>query len=88
MPAALHVWYVRHPGGTVSPCSSVAMPLEVALACQLRYQGMFVLQVWEPVTGKLKKDLTYQADELFMMHDEAVLALAFNRESTVLVSGG
>ncbi len=47
----------------------------------------FPLQVWEPVTGKLKKDLTYQADELFMMHDEAVLALAFNRESSVLVSG-
>jgi WD40 repeat-containing protein SMU1 len=46
-----------------------------------------LLQVWEPVTGKLKKDLTYQADELFMMHDEAVLALAFNRESSVLVSG-
>lgn len=45
------------------------------------------LQVWEPVTGKLKKDLTYQADELFMMHDEAVLALAFNKESSVLVSG-
>jgi WD40 repeat-containing protein SMU1 len=45
------------------------------------------VQVWDPVTGKLKKDLTYQAEEMFMMHDEAVLALAFNRESSVLVSG-
>lgn len=45
------------------------------------------LQLWDPVTGKLKKDLTYQAEEMFMMHEEAVLALAFNRESSVLVSG-
>jgi hypothetical protein len=48
---------------------------------------VWLLQVWDPVTGKLKKDLTYQAEEMFMMHEEAVLALAFNRESSVLVSG-
>ncbi len=55
------------------------------LPCCAQY--LSIVQVWDPVTGKLKKDLTYQAEELFMMHEEAVLALAFNRESSVLVSG-
>ena len=44
-------------------------------------------QVWDFLTGRLKKDLQFQADEQFMMHDTAVLALAFSRDSELLASG-
>lgn len=44
-------------------------------------------KVWDSATGKLKKDLQYQADETYMMHDEAVLCLNFSRDSELLVSG-
>ena len=43
--------------------------------------------MWDFLTGRLKKDLQFQADEQFMMHDTAVLALAFSRDSELLASG-
>lgn len=44
-------------------------------------------QVWDHMTGRLKTDLPYQAAEQFMLHDSAVLALAFSRDSELLATG-
>jgi hypothetical protein len=43
--------------------------------------------VWDVLTGRLKKELAYQAEEMFMMHETAVLCLNFSRDSELLVSG-
>ena len=45
------------------------------------------MQIWDHASGKLRKDLEYQAEEKFMMHDGAILALGFSRDSELLVSG-
>ncbi|KAF4349683.1 hypothetical protein F8388_019643 [Cannabis sativa] len=45
------------------------------------------VEVWDCVSGKLNKDLQYQADETFMMHDDPVLCVNFSRDSEVLASG-
>eukprot|EP00927_Polykrikos_kofoidii_P038500 TRINITY_DN32882_c0_g1_i1.p1 TRINITY_DN32882_c0_g1~~TRINITY_DN32882_c0_g1_i1.p1 ORF type:complete len:550 (-),score=107.75 TRINITY_DN32882_c0_g1_i1:164-1744(-) len=45
------------------------------------------VEVWDYQTALLRKDLQYQEEGGFMMHDKAVIALAFSKDSELLATG-
>mmetsp|Transcript_66963 Transcript_66963/g.187171 ORF Transcript_66963/g.187171 Transcript_66963/m.187171 type:complete len:525 (-) Transcript_66963:45-1619(-) len=45
------------------------------------------VEVWDYQTAMLRKDLSYQEEGSFMMHEKAVIAVAFSRDSDLLATG-
>jgi WD40 repeat-containing protein SMU1 len=45
------------------------------------------VEIWHARSGKLRRDLTYQANDDILMHDCAVLCVAFSVDSELLASG-
>lgn len=45
------------------------------------------IEVWDYQSAVLRKDLQYQEEGSFMMHDKAVIALAFSKDSELLATG-
>eukprot|EP01087_Luapelamoeba_hula_P013048 TRINITY_DN3704_c0_g1_i1.p1 TRINITY_DN3704_c0_g1~~TRINITY_DN3704_c0_g1_i1.p1 ORF type:complete len:564 (+),score=78.93 TRINITY_DN3704_c0_g1_i1:180-1694(+) len=46
-----------------------------------------LIEVWDWATGKLSPDLSYQAEDKFMVHDSGIFCMQFTRDSEMMVSG-
>lgn len=46
------------------------------------------VEVWDHQAATLRKDLQYQEEGNFMMHEKAVIGVAFSKESELLATGG
>jgi WD40 repeat-containing protein SMU1 len=45
------------------------------------------IEIWDPLTGKLKSELTYQFENILMLHKTSVTSLNFSKDSKMLCSG-
>ena len=45
------------------------------------------LEIWDAATYKLKRDLSYQAQDKFMLHSCPILCVAFSRDGELICSG-
>src|SRR5690606_41140331 len=45
------------------------------------------IEIWDPVTAKLKPELSYQFENILMLHKDSITALNFTKDSKMLVSG-
>jgi WD40 repeat-containing protein SMU1 len=45
------------------------------------------IEVWDASTGKMRRDLQFQAKEEFMMHENPVLSLAVSKEGVAIAAG-
>ena len=46
-----------------------------------------IIEVWNPIEAKLRKDLIYQQEESFMLHETPITSLRISSDSELLASG-